>query len=338
MTGTTSASEPPGSAPLRHRSLTAVEENLRRRPLFSRRLVINMGKGGVGKSAVSAAMALLAQRRGLKVLLVQLDARDRISEYLGSSPVTQEVNEVLPGLDCVNISPEAALREYVLLQVRLEAIYKLVFKNRFVSAFLKAVPALSDLVMLGKVEYHLRQTGPGGAPLYDLVIVDPPPTGHGMFFLKTPFVMADAARSGPIREHSLRMAGLLSDQARCAINLVTLPEEMPVAETIDACADLSWGLNIIPHLLLVNRYTPSPYREDEQQVIRQVLRGVTDLKREALLSVVGQDMDRARLRDAHVAALDAQLGMQRLCLPELVSERFGRDEVERLCAVMEEAL
>ena len=281
-------------------------------------------------------MALLAARQGKRTLLIQLDAKDRISEYLGTRMVDEEIREVEPNLFCVNIVPQQALKEYVLLQVKLEAVYKIVFENRFVNAFLKAVPALNDLVMIGKVEYHVRETRSSGQPRYDIVIVDAPPTGHGMFFLSVPTIMAEAARTGPIREHSLRMAQLLADPARCAVNLVSLPEEMPVTEALDADRNLRETLNIVPTYHIVNRCSCMDIESGDEEMLDRMIQDYWGGNpTQVALKAHRDEITLARRRRQHAGYLKQHLETPIIHMPELSTMRFSRDETLELADHLE---
>lgn len=304
--------------------------------LLQRRLIINLGKGGVGKSVVSAAMALKASQRHLRTLLVQLNARDYSSEYLGTRPITDTVEEVLPSLFCVNITPEAALKEYVLLTVKLAVIYKVVFQNRVVSAFLKAVPALSDLVMIGKIEYHVREEIEPGVPKYDVIIVDAPPTGHGMFFLSVPRVMAEAARKGPIKDHTERMYDLLRDHDRCAVNLISLPEDMPASEARHANDYLRTQLGITPTMLLINRCSAIEFTPEDEELVGALSFPHRKLRPEEIaVSAFRDDIVRSKRRIGHAERLIRDLDLPTVRVPELTSFRFSRNEIEDIADVLE---
>jgi anion-transporting ArsA/GET3 family ATPase len=91
-----------------------------------------------------------------------------------------------------------------------------------------AIPGIRDVLVLGKVK-QLERTGEA-----DLVIVDAPATGHAVTFLTSASGLLDAARVGPVRTQAAEVLEMLNDPARCRVMLVTLPEEMPVSETIEA--------------------------------------------------------------------------------------------------------
>src|SRR5262249_2508306 len=118
---------------------------------FLPRLRIVTGKGGVGKTTVAAALALAEARRGRRVLLAEVNGRDRASLLLGVEPTGSKITSVLPNIALVDMNPQDNLREYVLLTFKFETVYKAVFENRVVKHFLRLVPSLAELMMLGKI-------------------------------------------------------------------------------------------------------------------------------------------------------------------------------------------
>jgi anion-transporting ArsA/GET3 family ATPase len=153
--------------------------------LLDRRLLIVTGKGGVGKSTVSAALALDAARAGKRVLVCEVNAQERVAPLLGAPPAGGTIREAVPGVSTVNVNPHDAMREYGLMVVRFRAIYDAVFENRLVRYFLRVVPSLAELVMLGKILHEVR-TEERGRPRWDLVVLDAPATGHAVQLLRVP--------------------------------------------------------------------------------------------------------------------------------------------------------
>src|SRR5512137_169527 len=228
--------------------------------LLDRRLVVVTGKGGVGKSTVSAALAVLAARRGKRVLVTEIDARERIAPMLGGRPSGPVVRPVLPGISTVNVDPRHSLEEYALLVVKVRAIYQAVFENRVVRFFLRAVPSLAETLMLGKV-LHEARSEERGRPRWDLVIVDAPATGHAVQLLGVPRALFDTLPGCPLRRDAEWMQALLTDPAKTSVVLVCLPEEMPVSETVELDAQIRDQLRLPRGPIFVNampeaRFTP----------------------------------------------------------------------------------
>jgi anion-transporting ArsA/GET3 family ATPase len=100
--------------------------------LLGKRLIILGGKGGVGRTTVAAALALVLARRGRRVLLAQTNAKERLSKLFNSAPVGPEMTRIRERLWAVNMTPAAALREYGLMVLRYETVYRAVLENRMV--------------------------------------------------------------------------------------------------------------------------------------------------------------------------------------------------------------
>src|SRR2546430_4840691 len=97
-------------------------------PLLDRQLLILSGKGGVGRTAVAAALARAAVHAGKRVLVAQMDSPERLGRLLGhAAGIGAEVTSVSEGLDAVNMTTKAAMRQYGLMVLRYEAIYRTIF-------------------------------------------------------------------------------------------------------------------------------------------------------------------------------------------------------------------
>ncbi len=201
--------------------------------LSDRRFLIVTGKGGVGKTTVSAAQARAIAAKGKRVLVAMCNARERLSAMLGSDLIGSDVVGVAPNIWAVNMDPEKALEEYGVLMLHSKALYKTLFDNRYVRSFLAAVPGMHEWAMLGKAWWHTTEKRPDGSWMYDVVILDAPATGHGLDMLRVPKVIMDVVPPGLLRRDAERAVEMFRDPKTCAVVLVTLPEEMPTSETIE---------------------------------------------------------------------------------------------------------
>ena len=130
--------------------------------LLDKRLWIVSGKGGVGKSTVSAALALRSARAGRRTLVCEVNTQERVSRFLERPAAGPEITLLEENLWAVDVRPQEAMREYALMVLRFETLYKTVFENRLVRYFLRFIPSLQELVMLGKILYHLQEKLPDG--------------------------------------------------------------------------------------------------------------------------------------------------------------------------------
>ena len=202
-------------------------------PVFERQLHYVCGKGGVGKSVASCALALAFRAQRKRVLLVQVNTPDAHSRLLSCDPITRDLKEIEPGFSVVDAEPAAAMKEYALMTLKFEALYRTVFENRLTKVFLRFVPSLTELTIQGKIWHHAEQKQDDGEPRFERIVVDCPSTGHGVKFPRTARVINNASMVGPMAEKTRLMAAVVEDPARTALHVVALPEELPVNEARD---------------------------------------------------------------------------------------------------------
>ncbi|MEI7704160.1 MAG: ArsA-related P-loop ATPase [Deltaproteobacteria bacterium] len=303
--------------------------------LLDRRLVVVTGKGGVGKSTVSAALAVLAARRGKRVLVAEVDARERVAPMLGGRPTGPVVRPVLPGISTVNVDPRHALEEYALLVVKVRALYQAVFENRVVRFFLRAVPSLAETLMLGKILHEARSED-RGRPRWDLVVVDAPATGHALQLLGVPRALLDTVPGGPLRRDAEWMQALLSDPARTSVALVALPEEMPVTETAELDARLRDDLRLPRGPVFLNAMPEARFTVSDIARLRDLSGSPPPLGPAARAGLLqAEQRERA---DEQADRLRSLLGRPVLPLPLVASDRWGRRSVERIADAMDGAI
>jgi anion-transporting ArsA/GET3 family ATPase len=232
------------------------------------RLILVTGKGGTGKTTVAAGIAVAAGLRGRRTLVAEVEGRQGLAGLFGRRELDHREAPVGERLHALAIDPEESLREYLARYgfAPLARLLTWANLNRFITA---AAPGLGDVLLVGKVwEAATRQAGgpgargaEGGSPrgrgrvAYDLVVLDAPPTGRVVPFLRAPQTVAEVARVGPIRNQADRVRDLLDDPDRTAVVLTCLPEELPVTETIEGAASLrAAGLPVAA--VVANRVTP----------------------------------------------------------------------------------
>ena len=197
------------------------------------RFIVIGGKGGVGRTTVSAALATVLARQGKRVLLAHVRTQLRMDRLLGCGVIDETIRHVEPNLWAVNMNPRAALRERGMMVLKLESVYRAVMENRLVKHFLRAIPSLDEYSMLGKAWFHTTEQRPDGTPRFDTVIFDGPATGHLLTMLRIPQVTLETVPDGPLTADASLIRDLLVDPVRTALWIVTLAEEIPVTEAED---------------------------------------------------------------------------------------------------------
>lgn len=293
------------------------------------RFLLVTGKGGVGKSTVALALAREASRRGRKVLLMQLHTQDRLGRLFGRPPVGTDIVELAPNLSAVSVTAHEAMQEYGTMILRSKLLYKAVFENQTVARFLNVIPGLPELLMLGKAYHHERELGSGNRHRWDLIIVDAPATGHGLYLLRIPVVITSALRVGHMVDEAKNMLALLRNPARCRVELVTLPEEMPVSETMELAATLTDELQLPLGRIFVNRLVTSDLNEEERAAVGKALQAATGAER----SVLGAAMfrhERSCAQQEQVASLASKFDGRLRRLPRLPVEALTLADIDHL--------
>ncbi len=299
-----------------------------RAALFDRRFMLVTGKGGVGKSTVTAILGLLSARAGARTLICELDAHERIAPMLGHPPVGGEVTEIEENLSVVDIRPSMAMEEYALMKLRFRALYRLVFENPLVESLVRFVPGVNDLLMLGKAFNHERETDDAGRPVWDRVIIDAPATGHGITFFRLPKIIRDAVPAGNMHREAADMWALLTDPRRTAVHLVSLPEELPVQETRELHARLADDLGIPLGALVINMLPERPF----EGPLAEAFDGVDepgDPRLRRLWTAARIRAGRAANAEQHARAL-REMGLPTIELPQRPARALDRAAIDAL--------
>jgi anion-transporting ArsA/GET3 family ATPase len=237
--------------------------------LANRRFLFVTGKGGVGKTTVTAALALSFAAKGKRVLCCACNAKERFSTLFGVAPVGAEIAPVAERVWAVNMDPSRAMEEYGMLILRSRTLYKAVFDNRYVRSFFRATPGLYEWAMLGKAWYHTTETRSDGSPLYDVVLLDAPATGHGLDMLRVPKVIVDVVPPGILRRDADLAWAMFRDAAQTGVVVVTLPEEMPVNETVELAGSIEGELGLHIEQIVVNAMLPPLFSQEERASLQQ---------------------------------------------------------------------
>jgi anion-transporting ArsA/GET3 family ATPase len=318
--------------------------------LLDVRVLLVTGKGGVGKSSVAGALALASARSGRRTCLVEVEGRQTYARLFDTVPWDFEEREFRPGLFGLSIDPEASLAEYLEMFYGARRISKLVVGSTAVEFATTAAPGIKDVLLIGKVKEMERRRDEDGRFHYDLVVVDAPPTGRIVNFLRAPDATTELVNVGPIRTQAQSLVDLLLDEQRTCAVLVTLLEEMPVAETVDSVRALG-DLGVAVGPVLVNRVLPERFDEGQRKALteqldvghlRDLLAGadleVETASAEALLARGHEELERLALQAAMREELDQAVPLPRFELPELYADDFAAAEVGRLADVIAEAL
>lgn len=274
-----------------------------------------VGKGGVGKTTITAALALAAAREGLHVQVVELEGRPDLPLCFGDpEPLTyapRTLAEEPNGgwVEGRRITPDDALVEWLRDHGFRRLVPRLVASGAL-EIIATAVPGIRDVLILGKIKALTRE----GA---DLILVDAPATGHSVSLLSAPSALMDAARSGAIRRQAEEVDALVRDGSRCSVLLVTLAEDLPVTEAVQSAFELEDRAGIALSAVIVNRFDDAP---DDLRL------PLSMSERSTLTSTLGTTVERARAftlaladeRRAQRERLARELPLPQLAVPSAI--------------------
>jgi anion-transporting ArsA/GET3 family ATPase len=259
-------------------------------------------------------------------------SQERISHAFHRGNVGFSETELEPNLFGISIDPDEAMREYVLLSLRVKAMRDLLFRSKIFTYLAAATPGLRELVTIGKIwELALDDRKAKGARPYDLVIVDAPATGHGVGFLQTPRTFANVARVGPIATHAETLHRFITNRRQTGVAIVALPEEMPVNETAALERELARDVGMSVDRVFLNGLYPERFSSDDEGVLESGLERVEGSARDAITAALTVRR-RAVAQREQLTRLNEITRTPVTSLPFLFQPDLGADELRELAA------
>lgn len=307
--------------------------------LLDRRIVIVTGKGGTGKTTVSAALGLSAAARGLRVLIAEVGPFEQIPTLLDgdrAAPVGYAGRELRPGLHVMRIDPFSAVAEYLGQQIGSPGLVERALRTRGLNQLLEGAPGWRELITLGKTWQLEQLRTPGGEPLYDLIVMDAPATGHGLSFLDVPHVVGSAVRGGPLARNAERVEALMRDPVRTLVLPVSLAEELPAQETSELVARVRDDLGMELDRVVVNGIAAPPPGDDPVALGARLRALPADLRFERLprpaelARSIDHLVSRYQLNAHYVAEIGSRTGLPTVSLPLVAGGVQGEADLLRL--------
>jgi anion-transporting ArsA/GET3 family ATPase len=307
--------------------------------LLERRLLVVSGKGGVGKSVVSAALALAAREEGRRVLLLEIAGTEAGRHPIGRMEPGTRPSEVRPGIFAARLDASLVMEDYVRETVRVGLLVRRVLESPIYQRFFAAAPGLKELMTLGKVMIlEEAKQGWSRKPLYDTVIVDAPATGHGLSFLGVPGAAAQAIPVGPVGHNARRIVTLLKDRQRTALVVVAAPEEMAVVEGLELQRRAEDESGIATAGLVLNGVHERRFDAGEEAAVLRLTaagaggRLASDVPLPAALLAARRQIRRRKLSRFYEGRLQKATDQPLVSLPWLFREELGEAELALLAA------
>jgi anion-transporting ArsA/GET3 family ATPase len=287
------------------------------------RVVIVAGKGGVGKTTVTAALSVAAARAGLSVLIVEVEGKSGLAACFGRPPLEYAEAELRPGVRARTLTPDDALVEY-LEDHGLRRISRRLASSGALEVVATAVPGMKDILVLGKVK-QLERSG-----VADLILIDAPAAGHAVSFLLSAQGLLDAVRVGPIRKQATDVVELLTDPARCQVMLVTLPEETPVTELVETAFQIEDRAGLALGPVVVNGCVQPIAGLAAETLTPADADAIDDATPDTLVAAARFRLDLERRQQEQCNRLAHALPLPQVRLPFLFTADIGPSEIDRI--------
>ena len=301
--------------------------------LLDKRLAFVTGKGGVGKTTVAYALGLASAAAGRRTIVCEVASQHRGPGLFGRAAKPGE-QRLAKGLWTISVDPDAAVREYLQVQLPVRAMGALLQRSRLFNYLTAATPGLREMVTMGKI-WELaqdRRRDPGAKRTYDAVIVDAPATGHGVAFLQTPRNFRELARVGPIARQASQIERTVGDPAQTGVAVVARGEEMAVNESIELEAALR-GDDERPGFaverIYVNGLYPERFNPEERERIRSLATRAAP-PAAGPLRAAAREAERASEQRAQAERLRSATSAPLTELPFVFAPRLGAAELQRL--------
>jgi len=222
----------------------------------SRQLIVVTGKGGVGKSTLTAVIGRQLAARGRSTLMVEVDPRESLHHLLDVPPSGGEVVEVTPRLALQHIDPRRLLDDLVRDKLKVGVLVRRVLSSPIHQHFTEGAPGLKESAVFGRILRLLQGHVPRGVRRPDVVVLDAPATGHGMSWLLAPRLISEVIQTGPVGHMTSEIAALMASRDQFGVVAVTIAEEMPVQESLELIDTLEEKMDRAPDAVVVNALYP----------------------------------------------------------------------------------
>jgi anion-transporting ArsA/GET3 family ATPase len=215
------------------------------------------GKGGTGKTTVACAAAHALARRGERVLLVEPYGQSGIAPRYGEDAIGDEPSPIADNLSAVHLRPRRLVEEYFRKLLRLPALARRLLSSSSFNAVTSAAPGVSEFLTLECLDAWSRERR------FDRIVVDGPSTGHALQLLRAPFQLAEIARSGPLHRPLRRLILALRRSEHVRVAVISICEEMSVAESLEAHAMIGGRLGIALERPVLNRCPEHRFTQED---------------------------------------------------------------------------
>ena len=242
--------------------------------LIDKRIVLVTGKGGVGRTSITAALARIAADAGRRVLVTEIGEPggdySPLARLYGRDTLPAKPEQLEPGVCGSLLWSKAGHTRFLESVLPVPALVKAGMRSKALGRLLDAAPSFQEMGVFYHLLTLLKKQRPDGEHEHELVILDMPATGHTLALTGLPSILLKILPTGPIADLLRQGQAMLNNPATGAACVVTLPETLPVSE----CLELLDGLRATRMpvgVVLVNRVINDPFTAEERAWLGPIL-------------------------------------------------------------------
>lgn len=234
--------------------------------LMSRRVIIVLGKGGVGRTTVCASLAELAHHREMRTLVMETDTRTPIAAAYGKTPGFKP-EQLATNLFAMLLDRQQSVEEYLGFVVS-GPILHAVFASSLYQCFIHAAPALRELMMMGKI-FHESERRSASLTPWDLVIVDMPASGQALAMIGMPFAARETFGDNVVGHEAEAVANFFRDRSKCAMLTVATAEPLAMVEAVEISRKLE-ATGLANEAIIFNRLSRARFADADLAALKQI--------------------------------------------------------------------
>ncbi len=226
-------------------------------------LLFLTGKGGTGKTTIAVSLSQALADRGERVLLVEPYGQTGLQAHFDDEGLAREPIQITDNLSALRLEPRVLLEEYFSDLLKLPALARRLLSSSTFNAVTSAAPGVSEFLALDRLD------GLSRTRRYDRIVIDGPATGHALQLLRAPSQLARIAAGSPLDRPLRRLKSALRRHDRASVALVSICEEMSVAESVEAQQVIGDELGIALERPILNRCAERLFtRSDVEEIDR----------------------------------------------------------------------
>jgi anion-transporting ArsA/GET3 family ATPase len=296
--------------------------------ILNKRVIFVAGKGGAGKTTITAALAIATASHGKNVLVVETHENDALGSLFSQTGFTEKPSRLDSNIWGMRIDPKIVLEEYVQKYVTVPFVAYQILHSRIFEHLAVATPGLKEVMILSEIwRFEQKTNSNTKRPQYDLIIVDSPATGHGLSLLRVPSTLTSMLQTGPIATQTRWVEDMLKDSTRTCLILVALPEELPVNEALEFERKAENDLNMCVAAIIVNMVYPEIFDSDEVLAIERMNNSILENK-QPILEAARRQIVRRKIQQSHINRLITESEHPVFQLPFYYTNNLDREQIK----------